>query len=72
MKQEPTEHIRVCVAAEPEENLVYFLKTVWGRLSLHQTVGEVLTHEQLAELAAKFNLTDGDWAWLYRTICESK
>ena len=48
----------------PNRALIDFLKEISTRLRPNQTLGEVFSHAELAEVAAEFNLVDADWALL--------
>jgi hypothetical protein len=48
----------------PSRALIDFLEKVSVRLGPNQTLGEVFSQAELAEVASEFNLTDVDWALL--------
>ena len=61
--------LRSCL---PNRGLIDFLEAISTRLHAHQTVGEVFSDSQLAELGGEFNLSDSDWARLARLIRRPK
>jgi hypothetical protein len=56
----------------PNRALIDFLEKISTRLRPNQTLGEVFSQAELAEVAAEFNLVDADWAVLYWTIQHQK
>ena len=52
----------------PNRALIDFLKKISTRLRPNQTLGEVFSQAELAEVASEFNLVDADWALLCRMI----
>ena len=48
----------------PNRALIDFLKKISTRLRPNQTLGEVFSQAELAEVASEFNLVDADWALL--------
>ena len=56
------------LSCPPNRGLIDLLQTLLAGLDVQQTVGERFTEEQLAELAAEFNVEDSDWGQLYGVI----
>jgi hypothetical protein len=48
----------------PNRALIDFLEKISMRLRPNQTLGEVFSEAELAEVASEFNLVDADWALL--------
>jgi hypothetical protein len=60
------------VTRMPSRALIDFLEKVSVRLGPNQTLGEVFSQAELAEVASEFNLVDADWVLLCRMIQRQK